>query len=79
VTGKDMQDQKFRYLSKNRYYLGTKIKSQLRAASYSVPCTQRDAAPNEKEGLHEKRGVAIGASTSRHNKPRKVRGRDGHR
>ncbi len=32
----------------NRYYLGTKIKSQLRGASYSVPRKQKDAAQKKK-------------------------------
>jgi hypothetical protein len=59
VKGKQMQDQKSRSLAKNRYYLGTKIKCQLRGASYSVPCKQRDAAPKEKEGLHEKKEATL--------------------
>ena len=33
---------------KDRYYLGTKIKSQLRVTSYSVPCKQKDAAHRQR-------------------------------
>jgi hypothetical protein len=44
-------------LSKNRYYLGTTIKSQLRGASYSVPCKKKDAAPKGNGVAKERRGA----------------------
>jgi hypothetical protein len=39
----------------NRYFLGTAIKSWLRAAPYPAAHKQKDEAPKVKEGLHEKK------------------------
>ena len=49
-----LQKQKIQKFSKNRYYLGTPIKSQLRGASYSVPCKQKDAAQMRRRGCRRK-------------------------
>jgi hypothetical protein len=39
----------------NRWFLGTAIKSRLRAAPYPDTRKQKDAAPKTTEGLHQKK------------------------
>ena len=46
---------RFSKFLKNRYYLGTKIKSLLRGAYYSVPCKQKEAAQKRKAAPDERR------------------------
>jgi len=41
-------------ISKDRYYLGIRIKSQLRDASYSFPCKQKEAAQKRRVAPDER-------------------------